>query len=365
MAKTKKAEPRKAVADKVIDDPAARAAAAIGVEREAQTQAMVPVSKGAIAAPAADTKDATSLDGLGPMAIVDGESTPYLSITEKAAAILQEPLRDDEVEILPTGEVYLSQIGYRRRLNGAFRPGSWRLKPLAEPAQMGKTLVQRWSLIVFGVEVAESIGEADYQERNDRMSWATAWESAKSNALMRLCKDLGVASECWDRRWTEAWKQRNAIQVFREKQEGRDNKPQWRRVDAEPWYDETGVVQGSPNADKFVKRSRGSSSSAPPANGVRPGPAAGGTKTQGKPPDDRVISEAQCKRLYTIAGARAEALDLPLDSVKAAVKIRLKELGYESSKEIKVRDYDAVVAWVEKFDPATMDADPGESEGLD
>ena len=39
------------------------------------------------------------------------------------------------------------------------------------------------------------------QEYFDPSGVATASEAAKSNALMRCCKDLGIASELWDPRF--------------------------------------------------------------------------------------------------------------------------------------------------------------------
>lgn len=127
-------------------------------------------------------------------------------VTDDQAKILMAPCELNELDILPTGEVYLSQIGYRRRLNAVFRPAGWSMVPLDKPAMVGRTLMQPWALYVNGAFVSSSYGEADYHKDNARQSYATAAESLKSNALMRCCKDLGIASECWDRRFTEAFK---------------------------------------------------------------------------------------------------------------------------------------------------------------
>lgn len=42
----------------------------------------------------------------------------------------------------------------------------------------------------------------------------TATEGCKSNAMMRCCKDLGVASELWDPRWIRKFKVEHARDVF-------------------------------------------------------------------------------------------------------------------------------------------------------
>lgn len=52
------------------------------------------------------------------------------------------------------------------------------------------------------------------QEFFDQNGIATATEAAKSNALMRCCKDLGIASELWDPRFIREFKAKHCIEVF-------------------------------------------------------------------------------------------------------------------------------------------------------
>lgn len=54
----------------------------------------------------------------------------------------------------------------------------------------------------MGQFVAEATGE---QMLRQGMTRVTAEESAKSNALMRCCKDLGIASELWDPTFINQW----------------------------------------------------------------------------------------------------------------------------------------------------------------
>jgi hypothetical protein len=161
-------------------------------------------------------------------------------VTDDQAAILMAPCELVELDILPTGEVYLSQIGYRRRLNAVFKPAGWSLVPLDKPAMVGATLIQPWALYVKGAFISSAYGEADYHKDNARQSYATAAESLKSNALMRCCKDLGIASECWDRRFTEAFKRDHCVKVYRPKVKvnHESDRFQWRRKDADPFWDE-------------------------------------------------------------------------------------------------------------------------------
>lgn len=53
---------------------------------------------------------------------------------------------------------------------------------------------------------------------------------------------------------------------------------------------------------------------------------------------NEVISEAQQKRLFALASSN----DVPVD----LLKLRLQELGYASSKEIKKIDYEKICAWI-------------------
>ncbi len=165
-------------------------------------------------------------------------------VTDQEAEVLIAPVDTNDLDILPTGEVYLSQVGYRNRLSKVFGPGGWAMRPIGKPIQQGKTLLQEWGLYARGHFLASAYGEADYHEDNERQSYATALESLKSNALMRCCKDLSIAAECWNRRFCQAFQAEYCIKVWRTKvrrKGGQEGEYQWRRKDAPPFYDEKGA----------------------------------------------------------------------------------------------------------------------------
>lgn len=151
-------------------------------------------------------------------------------------------------EGLVTHNCYLTQVEYRRLLNAVFGPGAWGLRRMTAPEEIGGTVMVVYALVVRGCVVSEAPGEADYQPNNPRQSKATAMESAKSNALMRVCKDLGIASQCWDRRWGEKFKDEHCLMVKTKNSQ----KPLWRRQDSKPFWDEIGPwgAQGSPRSDE-------------------------------------------------------------------------------------------------------------------
>ena len=199
---------------------------------------------------AAEVMDAEGRE-LVPVAKAESAIVPYqgasmLQITPEEAAILEAP-RDEntEIDILPTGEIYLSQVHYRKTLNKAFGAGQWAMIPRSGFLIENNVMTREYALYVRGHFVAEAVGEQEYfPQREDSnkmsMSKATAAESLKSNAIMRVCKDLVIASECWDKRFQERFKREKCVQVWRKDAKGG---PQWRRKDADPFRDETGIAQ--------------------------------------------------------------------------------------------------------------------------
>jgi len=125
--------------------------------------------------------------------------------SEEAAKVLTAPIDINDVEIKPgsrstyiglivDGILYLPEIKYRRILNRAFGPGGWGLAPRSETSITPKTVSREYALVCHGRLVSVARGEQDYF---DPGGIPTATEGCKSNALMRCCKDLGIASELW------------------------------------------------------------------------------------------------------------------------------------------------------------------------
>ncbi|KAL1955484.1 hypothetical protein VTO42DRAFT_8510 [Malbranchea cinnamomea] len=129
----------------------------------------------------------------------------------EAAAILTQPVDPEDVEIKPDGIVYLPEIKYRRILNRAFGPGGWGLVPRSESIVTAKAVTREYALVAHGRLVSIARGEQDYFSPE---GIPTATEGCKSNAMMRCCKDLGVASELWDPRWIRKFKAEHCREVF-------------------------------------------------------------------------------------------------------------------------------------------------------
>ncbi|KAI3638385.1 hypothetical protein MIR68_003996 [Amoeboaphelidium protococcarum] len=154
--------------------------------------------------------------------------------SKEAASILMAPLDDADIEVKPDGLLYLPEIKYRRILNKAFSPGGWGLCPRGPHSIVGtNTLTREYALIVLGRFVSQARGEQQFFSQQMK---ATATEGVKSNALMRCCKDLGIASELWDPAFIRKWKAKFAKECWVLDQRTSVNgkgprKRLWRRVD--------------------------------------------------------------------------------------------------------------------------------------
>ncbi|KAJ5171496.1 uncharacterized protein N7500_004279 [Penicillium coprophilum] len=164
-------------------------------------------------------------------------ATPF---PKEAADILLAEIEPDEVEIKPDGILYLPEIKYRRILNRAFGPGGWGLVPRSESIVTPKTVTREYALVCNGRLVSVARGEQDYFSPD---GIPTATEGCRSNALVRCCKDLGIASELWDPRWIRKYKAKYTREVFVEHVVNKRKTKIWTRKDdpvGYPWKESGG-----------------------------------------------------------------------------------------------------------------------------
>lgn len=140
--------------------------------------------------------------------------------------VLLAPLESTDIEIKPDGLLYLPEIKYRRILNRAFGPGGWGLAPRTETLVTSKQVSREYALICHGRLVSVARGEQDYFGGAERLT--TALEGCKSNALMRCCKDLGIASELWDPSFIRAFKKQHCEELFAEHVVNKRKKKLWK-----------------------------------------------------------------------------------------------------------------------------------------
>lgn len=180
--------------------------------------------------------------------------------------MLMKPIPFEDVEIKPDGIIYLPEIKYRRILNQAFGPGGWGMAPRGELMVGEKVVTREYALLVHGRYVlyltlplipsfprntslmltfgpffppshrfiAQARGECQFFGNDDGV--ATAGEGCKSNALMRCCKDLGVASELWDPRYIREYKKKYTQEIWCEHVATKKKRQIWVRRGDDPQY---------------------------------------------------------------------------------------------------------------------------------
>lgn len=182
------------------------------------------------------------------------QGASMLKIAEEEQKKLTASFDENEIEIRPDGLIYLPQTFWRQRLNQSFGLGQWCLiikGSHKDPDPKKDKLYVQGVLMVRGCYVAEAVGEAELHSNNPMQSWASVFESAKSDCITRCCKDLSIASELWQPEFTRRWVKEYAVQVWREKtgkkKDGSPGSFQWRKKTADKFYDERGGTAPAEN----------------------------------------------------------------------------------------------------------------------
>lgn len=130
--------------------------------------------------------------------------------TEEQKAILFSEVNSDAICVRQhDGQIYIPSATCRALLTQAF-PLQWMMMPDSPMPKVEKNVVI-WGfyLKIKGVLRGHTIGAQKYIPSNSAMEWDDAMEGAKSNALMRLCKGLGMFSQLWDPIFINKWKKEN------------------------------------------------------------------------------------------------------------------------------------------------------------
>jgi len=145
-----------------------------------------------------------------------------LDVDDATMAILMAPVDETQICMRPDGIVYLPWVFYADRLRKAFGV-SWSLVAGDKPTLEGNQVIWLHHLIVRGCYVSSSYGQCNYHANNRGMTYGDAIEGAKSDALTRCCKPLGISAELWDpnfvRHWKDKWGESNG-RKWRKKEAG-------------------------------------------------------------------------------------------------------------------------------------------------
>jgi hypothetical protein len=135
-----------------------------------------------------------------------------VKLTKEEKDILFAPVDASLVEIRQDGIVYLPWMEYVTRLRDAIGI-EWGLIAIGFPKTKGESVVGYYAFIIRQTLVGFFFGEQLWSSSNRGMSWTDAVEGARSNALMRACKALGITLELWNPSFVRAWKSKFAVQM--------------------------------------------------------------------------------------------------------------------------------------------------------
>ena len=109
--------------------------------------------------------------------------------------------------------LFIEHAHLRDRLNQVFGPGQWSIVPRnrwAEDFSTGKgteasRVYVEAMLCIRGCFVAEAVGDMVYYKNNDSQNYGDAVEGAKTAALRRCAKELGIGLQAWKKSWCDGW----------------------------------------------------------------------------------------------------------------------------------------------------------------
>lgn len=272
-------------------------------------------------------------------------SAGTLELTDKQNEILYAPVKDHDVFIKPDGLIYLSWMKYSERLNKAFGGTSWAMIPEGMPKGLLQKSLIVWGfhLVIKGVYCGFAIGEQAYFD-NGRMSYGEACEGAKSNALMRLCKNIGIGLELWDKNFIDRW-----VKTYSESYKDNEGKTKWKlKAGVQEYFlklqaqEKSGVPQNTTSASEN-KPAQAQAMSQVPQNNTPQAPV-----SNTAPPAPRTAEKPVAEATETKKRGRKVKPVEPADDVPME-KIPDSELGSQEAGSVILNEktqpyYDTITA---------------------
>jgi len=273
----------------------------------------------AVAAPQASGLALNDDVAIGALGLVE------IKLTKEEEAVLARPIDPAKIAVKPTGEAYYPHPEYTRWFNEAFGRTGWSIRPVSKPVKVDNAVALHYMLFIHGQPVAYALGEQEYFPNNKRQSWGEAIESTVASALRRCAKRLGVGLELWDKRFLDRFTHEHCVVV-----------PVRRKGEIERWYrrkDDPPFLGEQAQEGGYRQQYREEGGPGPSRQSRLPAARTGD--------ENRPISDKQRLRLYVIAKKHGHS--------ESGVKTWLKNVyGYESSRKIARKDYEAICNALEK-----------------
>lgn len=158
------------------------------------------------------------------------EKASTLILTQEESEALMKEFTDDEIEIKPTGELYIPHIYIRERLTQVLRPGQW-TPVLRSIKKEGNKLMAEVVLLIRGTMCGEAWGAMDYYPTG-RMDYTDALEGAQGEAVRRIAaKTLSCGSQVWKPAFCREWIKKYGEQYETTDKYGKKVK-RWKRKDS-------------------------------------------------------------------------------------------------------------------------------------
>ena len=154
-------------------------------------------------------------------------SAGKLCLTDPQKDVLYKKLDPSVVECRPDGLIYANWTEYKQRLIDAFGL-EWAMIPEGQTGIRDNLVYRKYHLVIQGVYMTDAVGCQEYIASNRTMNYGDAVEGARSNALMRCCKHIGMTPELWKPAWIRAWKEQYA-ETYKDSK----GKLKWRRKGAQ------------------------------------------------------------------------------------------------------------------------------------
>lgn len=162
------------------------------------------------------TPGQAKVDAIANLTFKAYERASTLQLTPEEIAGLQADFPDEAFQPGAAGKenlLYIEHAHLRDRLNRVFGPGQWAIIPrnrwaedftTAKGSEASRVYVEAM-LCIRGCFVAEAVGEMEYWKNNASQNYGDAVEGAKTAALRRCAKELGIGLQAWKKQWCEGW----------------------------------------------------------------------------------------------------------------------------------------------------------------